>query len=466
MFALVLGACDDDDSGGDTPDAHVHTDANGLDDGAVGTDAGIGGGDAATDPDPDMATEPPDSNVPASGTWSLTILLVEFGGLPVSFQLEIASTVSADGGGTLDSVELHGVSDDGISDVLVTINDIAVDAEGAFTIEFGTFVVPAAYSPSGSDVELELTISAQRTEDGGFCGGVTGNVFTLETVVTDSTFSAAPTSADAPTGVCPGAADEMLPRIEDCPQLVVGRNEGFMSGGVDRNFELFVPADRMEGEKLPLVFLHHGRAGEEPPWGNVEDVLANSQMAPLVDQMRFILVVPASRGGLAIEWAVAPVGDNEGLAFFDDAITCVDEQFGVDADRIYAMGHSAGGIYTTTLALRRPEVLAAVAAMSPALTIPYSDPEPAIPFLINWGGEGDIAFDTDFNVAAMELIDTFTEGGHFMVACNHGQDHDWADGGSEWMLRFALDHVRGADTLPYADGLPEGAFPDFCTIPE
>lgn len=457
LLAVALGACDDDDgaSGGDGLDAAVRS----MD---VGTDP---------HPDPDMAAEtdmavdPPDSNVPGSGLWSLTILLVEFGGLPVSFQLDVASTPGDDGGGTLDSVTLHGVNDDGLSEGLTTVSDVPVDPEGAFTIDFGTFVMPAAYSPSGSDVELQLTIIARRTEDGSFCGGVTGNVITLETIVTESTFSAAPASGDAPTGECPGGADEMLPRVEDCPALVAGRNEGFVSGGVERNFELHVPADWMEGEKLPLVFLHHGRAGGEPPWGNVESVIDNSLMRPFVDQLRFILVVPNSRG-LAIEWAAAPNGDNEDLAFFDDALTCVDAQFGVHPDRIYAMGHSAGAIYTTYLSMRRAEVLAAVAAMSPALTIPYADPDPAIPFLVNWGGEGDIAFDQDFNVAALALIDTFTAGGHFVVACEHGQEHDWATGGSEWMLRFALDHVRGADPLPYAGGLPEGAFPDFCTIAE
>ncbi len=445
-FSLVLAACDDDG-------ASTANDAGTSPDTSAPADLGT--------PDPD-AVEPVPSNVPASGRWAITVTLTEFGGLAVGLELGLTSTAGADGGGTIDQVQLFAVKDDAVSEALSTVTDISVDPAGAFTADFGAFVLPAAFSPTAGDVELELVLSARRTEEGAFCGGVTGAVVTLDTVITESTFGAA-TEGPAP-GACPGGAATMLPRIEDCPTIEPGRVAGFVSGGVERNFELHVPGDHQEGEKLPLVFLHHGVAGEPDPWGNVDSIVDSSEMPALVDTLRFILVVPNSRG-LAVEWAQNAEGDNEDLAFFDDAITCLDAQYGVDRDRIYAMGLSGGGIYTTYLALRRADALAAVAAMSPALTIPYADPEPAIPFLVAWGGVADEAFGQDFNANALRLIDTLTSGGHEVVACNHGEEHAWATAGSEWMLRFALDHPRGVTPPPYADGLPD-AFPEFCERPE
>lgn len=456
-LGLALCACDDD--GGRSTDGGPaqHGDA------ARNGDMGVATPDAAP-ADPDMAAAPPPSNVPESGRWAITITLVEFGGIPVTMELGITATAGDDGGGTLDEVTLHGADEDDISDAVATVTDVPVAADGSFTIDFGTFTLPGPYSPSGSDVELALVLDATRTEDGSFCGGVTGDVVTFETMVLMSTFGAGPAADGVAPGACPGGADEMLPRIEDCPTLEPPRVTGFVSGGVERNFELYVPADHADGEKLPLVFLHHGLAGEPDPWGNVQNVTDASGLPALVDTERFILVVPNSRG-LAIEWTQNPTGDNEDLAFFDDAITCVDAQYGVDPERIYAMGLSAGAIYTTYLAMRRSEVLAAAAAMSPILTVPYTEPDTAIPYLVAWGGEDDEAFDQDFHTGALDLIETFSENGHPLVTCNHGEGHAWATGGSPWMLRFAFDHPRGIAPPPYAGGLPD-AFPEYCTVPE
>ena len=452
-----LGACDDDGSTSSDPAA----------DAAVNPD-GMGA-------DPDAAGEPPEQRVPESGTWALAISLQEFGGLVVPFHLELETTAGDDGGGTIDRASLRAVKEADVSAVLAEVVDATVSPEGDFTLDFGTFLMPGEFSPTAGDIELSLVLTATWQSDAALCGGVTGEVITLSTVVTMSTFGAVPLDSGPVHSGCDDDPVAMLPRVEACPDLVLGRNEGFTSGGVDRDFVLMVPADHADGEKLPLVMLHHGLAGQEGKWGNVDQLLTNTNIEPLVDSERFILVVPASRG-LAVEWTADPTGDNEDLAFFDDVVKCADDQFGVDPDRVHAMGHSAGAIYTVYLAIRRSEALASAAAMSPALTVAYTPPEQRIPMIVGWGGVEDEAFGQDFHANAATVLETFGENDHFLVACDHSvlplredvedvSRHTWPTEGATWMVRFLLDHPRGVMPLPYVDGLPE-SMPEYCAIPQ
>ncbi len=444
LFSILLAVGCDDDSSSDPMTA----------DAAVGADA---------------AAEV-ESRVPATGTWAVTVTLAEFGGLTVPFEIDLETTAGEDGGGTIDRAGLR-VLKDGTSSAELAEATAEITADGTFELDFGTFTMPGAQSPTSGDVVISFVLHGGWQADGFLCGGVTGNIETFSTEVTESTFGAIPGG----NGLAPGSCDaegEMLPRIDECPTLEVGRNTGFMSGGAERNFLLYVPADRMEGEELPLLFLHHGLSGKPDPWGNPEYVVEHSGIAPLVDSERFIMVVPNSRDGEAAEWTAATT-DNPDLAFFDDALKCVDEQFGVDMTRVHAMGHSAGGIYTTYLTMYRAELLASTAGMSPALTVTYPDPTTKLPMLVAWGGPEDEAFDQNFDDNANRLIGILKDNGHFVLACNHGEGplrddiedanrHSWPLGGAEWMVRFVLDHPKGGD--PYAT-VPD-SFPEFCSIPE
>ena len=112
----------------------------------------------------------------------------------------------------------------------------------------------------------------------------------------------------------------------------------------------------------------------------------------------------------------------------------------------------------------RGDVIASSAPMSGGLLVPYPAPEVAIPMMFAWGGEGDEAVGQDFHLLAVDLLANLAEGGHFVVTCNHGDGHQWPEGITPGALEFLLDHPRGVDPLPWADGLPAGV-PDYYELP-
>ena len=83
--------------------------------------------------------------------------------------------------------------------------------------------------------------------------------------------------------------------------------------------------------------------------------------------------------------------------------------------------------------------------------------------MVAWGGPQDIAFDQNFDNLAHNLLAALLPAGHFVVACNHGQQHKWLPEFTPWALQFLLDHPRGVTPEPYAGGLP-AVFPAFCEI--
>ncbi len=444
--------------------------------------------DALIDAEPDALVCPEDATVyppdpdggeppvvpPQSGDWDVTVAALELGGVFVRLRL----TLVVDGE-TITRAGVRPKIGDLVGDELVFVEDVPVTAEG-FSLEFPRFDLPADFSPTGGRVDIQVNLNADEFKEDAFCGSVTGRVETFMADLRASTFGAAPAGLCTVPPACPGVQAAPLPRIMDpemCPDLQAGRNLGFESGGVERNFHLMVPADHQPGEMLPIVFLHHGIAGLEPPWGNVDSVIERSGIAPLVDSERFVLVVPAGRPELIAQWTQSPLGDDPDLAFFDDMLTCIGAQFGFDPARIHVLGHSAGGLFAVYLALRRFQVVASGAATSGAITIPYPDPAVRVPFLVAWGGEEDMSFGQNFHLGALQLMFTLQGNGHFVLACNHGlgplredledaNRHTWPGGGTPWMLQFLFDHPQGVDPEPYAEGPPEGLFPPYCAIPE
>ncbi len=365
-----------------------------------------------------------------------------------------ANTV--DGQGTIFDATFSAVDMDGnASDPIVVVEDIAV-VDGKFEIAFDMATLPAAYSPSFSDVVFSPVIAAEIQNEDFFCGTVTGRVDTFEQDLEASTFGAAPfASTDTPPTDCSGEGPPMFDRIEDCPALAAGRNTMFPSAGFERTFDLYLPNDADPAEPAPLVFLFHGLGGD------ADEFITRTEMDTYVDDLGFVLVVPTSMQG-GVEWDQLTLDDNPDLTFFDDMVTCVTEQYNVDTDRIHATGLSAGGLFSSYLGLQRPAVLASVAPFSGGFLAGYPDPEPTIPYMVSWGGEMDLAFDQNFNELAMRMIGTLTENGHGLVTCNHNMEHVWEAEFTPWALRYLFDHPKGA-AAPYAAALPD-AFPDYCNF--
>lgn len=453
VLALVslLAACDDAvDYVGNTSDA---SDTDSGDTNIDGDSTDISDSDSSDGETIDLTGAPPES-----GEYALTIKFVDVSGVESRFKVDLTVDQSAS---MITKVVMAPISDDTLGDVIATVENVPYDENGVFEIQLPESTLPGAFSPTGSDIVFVAKLRGANTVDG-LCGFVTGTLISVGNLaVKESTFGAAPyegLTTPTPTS-CGGVQVVECPRmsVDDCPTLVSGRNTGFNSCGVDRSFTLVEPnttgAD--EGSEFPLIFSWHGLGGDAESYF--------SQTGFDADTGAYI-IAPDGRGLAGTEYAQTTLDDNEDIALFDDLVTCASAQLAVDEDRIYSEGMSAGGLFTSYLAMLRPEVLAAATPFSGGLIINYPSPDPAIPVLLSWGGENDMAVGQNFNTFATSFIDDLVSGGHFVVACDHGEGHVRKAEWTSYAVRFMLDHPKAVGESPYlVDGLPD-VFPDFCTI--
>ena len=338
------------------------------------------------------------------------------------------------------------------------------DADGLFTVDFGVMILPGAFSPTSSDVELSLVLTATGGDEAAFCGDVTGDVIEFETPVTMSTFAAVPRGTEGPMTASACGTGAGFEPIAECPELVAGDNTGFVSGGIERNFRVFTPEGYDPAQAWPVIFAYHGKNGGAPPWEGIDQFIMESSVPAATQVGGAILVLPASQG-IGSEWESGSFESTRDLVFFDDMVTCVQAAFNVDPDRIHVAGHSAGAFHAALLSISRPDVIASTAIVSGGFLTEYVAPSRTMPYLILWGGEEDISFNQNFDVLTHASVATLTDGGHHLIRCDHselpleGDDsrHTWPDVASTWVTDFLLAHPMGVDPLPYADGVfPEG----------
>lgn len=449
-LACSVAACDDAIDYTGSTDA---LDAENGDAGIDGDSSDLSDSDGSDGETIELTGAPPES-----GEYAMTIKFVDVSGVESRFKMDLTVDQSAS---LITKVTLAPINDDTLGDIIATVEDIPYDEDGVFNIQLPESTLPGAFSPTGSDIVFVANLRGANTEDG-ICGFVTGTLISVGNLaVTESTFGAAPyegLTTPTPTS-CGGVEVFECPRMDvaDCPSFVSGDNTGFNSCGVDRTFTLVEP--NLEGAEAgathPLIFSWHGLGGGAA--GYLSETGFNSNTGAFI-------IAPDGRGLAGTEYAQTTLDDNEDLAFFDDLVTCATAQLAVDENRIYSEGMSAGGLFTSYLAMLRPDVLAAATPFSGGLIISYPSPDPTIPVLASWGGEGDIAVGQNFNTFATEFIDDLVSSGHFVVACDHGEGHERKPEWTPYALQFMLDHPKGVGTSPYlTDGLPE-VFPDFCTI--
>jgi predicted peptidase len=136
--------------------------------------------------------------------------------------------------------------------------------------------------------------------------------------------------------------------------------------GTEQPYALYLPTHLDPAKKYPLVIALHGEGSDHrvelrrvfgvgPPPGEAE-VLESRRVGPLPD-MGYIVAAPLARGGLGYEG----IGEKDVY----DALADVERRYPVDEDRVYLTGTGVGGGAALRLALTRPDVWAAVAAVAP-----------------------------------------------------------------------------------------------------
>lgn len=140
-----------------------------------------------------------------------------------------------------------------------------------------------------------------------------------------------------------------------------------MHDDINRRYQLYIPSD-YDGEPLPLVINYHVFGSSD-----VNQMNIHSQMNFVADTAKFLVAYP--RGGLVSfpdfgtnsGWAVpgsTPIAGQDDVDFTDSLIADINADFAVEFDSIYAAGFSNGGQMALYLACERPNVFAAIAAVS------------------------------------------------------------------------------------------------------
>jgi predicted esterase len=275
----------------------------------------------------------------------------------------------------------------------------------------------------------------------------------------------------------PGAPKPPAPKAYSggtCPVLAPGDN-AFTSTGHARQVKVAVPANLQPNEVLPVIFLWH--------WlkGSPDDFYTQGEVQTAVDTQRFLAVLPKSKGDLFFEWPFS-VADSqarldEEVAFFDDLLACVSQQFNVNESCVSSVGVSAGALFTDQLAGQRGDYLSSIMSLSGGVDAsfikPWAHPAHRMPAMVLWGGAMDTCVVINFETASKALEAGIAQDCNFVVECIHNCGHteppfDAPPGLSKYagLWRFALDHPYwlppGAS--PYATGgLPPGV-PAWCAV--
>lgn len=232
-----------------------------------------------------------------------------------------------------------------------------------------------------------------------------------------------------------------------CEVLEDGRNTMAIDG-LSREVRVVMP-DEPAG--APVVFAWHWLGG------SASQTLDWMDMASLADHGA-IVVAPESTG-LDIEWDVlASPQDSVDIALFDRVLACLDDADGVDTDRIYTTGMSAGGLMSSYLTMHRSDVLAASAPFSGGVEDAYyATPEVDIPVLLTWGGPSDQYGGYSFHEATEAFSANLQSDGHVVVECVHSGGHTPPAGAAEMAWSF----FEAAPLDPEFDGVPAG-LPAWC----
>lgn len=131
------------------------------------------------------------------------------------------------------------------------------------------------------------------------------------------------------------------------------------AAGLQRDYDLAIPADYDPSEHYPLVFAWHGRGGS----GELARLYFKIEEAA---QGQAIVVYP---DGLPLPemdnqtgWDLSPEGED--VALFDAILADVSARLCVDPARVFSAGHSFGGFMSNAIGCARAGVVRAIAPVA------------------------------------------------------------------------------------------------------
>ncbi|MBL4632973.1 MAG: hypothetical protein JKY56_03825 [Kofleriaceae bacterium] len=238
-----------------------------------------------------------------------------------------------------------------------------------------------------------------------------------------------------------------------CSAMVAGANQITIDGTV-RDFEVVLPAN---SEGAPIVFAWHWLGGTATQTLDLMGIRA------LADEGA--IVIAPTPTGLSVEWDIlSPAAQSIDLKLFDQLLTCGWESFHIDAERVFNTGMSAGGLFTSFLAMHRSEHIASSVHFSGGiLASQYVQPSTTIPMMLVWGGPTDTFGGYNFHNASIEFSQSLRDDGHFIVECEHTAGHVPPPNAGAMAWDFLQAHPRGVSPEPWS--MLPASVPAFCEIP-
>jgi polyhydroxybutyrate depolymerase len=246
----------------------------------------------------------------------------------------------------------------------------------------------------------------------------------------------------------------------------------FIEGMQPRTYYLHVPTSYQPSQSVPLLLAFHSRTTDG------KEILLSSQLVSWAAEMNFI--VAALNGAVydgASSWNAgncctnATTYQENDLLFASTVIDFIKSKYAVDQSRVWASGHSNGGMMAYRLACDLSDKITAVAVVTGALMDPtcapakqvsllhiHGDLDPTVPY------QGGAKFETpnifysvlDYTKAiacnGSTASNITNDEQRYLWNCSNGtqvelvnymsQSHGWASGYTKELLRFLFAHPR------------------------
>jgi len=266
---------------------------------------------------------------------------------------------------------------------------------------------------------------------------------------------AAPTpGAGGATPAPMGKQNPVIPQVSgDCPMWANSTITYMGLSGI-----LIAAGPKPAGPTAPMLVYWHGTGTTSN-----EYVLLAAPVANGVTQAGGVIVSFQNTTGGDLYSGTSIFGQGD-LKIVDQLVACAVRDHNIDPRKIYTMGCSAGGLFSTAMAGLRSSYVAAAAPNSGGIVLPPAfDSSHVPPLMTVHGAMGSDMVIVDFSQTSASADMLFKGKGGFVIDCNTGGGHCGGAGlaGDAWT--FFQAHPYGVDPEPWAGGLPAG-FSSQCKI--
>lgn len=144
--------------------------------------------------------------------------------------------------------------------------------------------------------------------------------------------------------------------IDPPTTIIKGKIETSINvNGTKRDYIIHIPESYTGNESYPLVFAFHGFGG------NMKSSYNNSKFYLLAESENFIVVHP---NGISSRWNAVTANNNIDVDFTKALISKLQNEYKIDATRIYSAGMSNGGYFSFLLACELSDKIAAIGSVT------------------------------------------------------------------------------------------------------